>query len=469
MSTPRASVIVLAWNGIEYLEDCLDAVLAQDYADFETIVVDNGSTDGSPDLVAERFPQVHLIRNERNLGFASGNNVGLRAAAGDLLVLLNQDTHVHPGWLAALAGVFDDPALGIAGCKLLFPDGTIQHAGAYLYGPRGESKHVGCHSPDEGQFDHLADADFVTGAALAINRTALDKCGPLDEGFSPAYYEDVDWCYRVRAAGCRVVYQPQAVATHYESTAMDPLSHERRFAENQGRLRLLFKHWSPERLVNEFGPAELDWLAVMDRSEELMAARRAYLNTILTLSSILAFRGACTGEAEALVGLLTDLRAATADGLVSRPTAEGDDPSATDGVLATADRERADLLRALEENQLLREYRFASEVPLLGHLIVVVRELWNSVAAKWYVRPLYQQQSVFNAQVVSYLHSLEHRSQGEPRDVAENIRELTALAERLAELTRQTKDLALHHREESTKQEATGNPAPDQGQGEASC
>ena len=97
----KASVIVLSWNGMDYLEDCLKAVLSQDYAGFEVIVVDNGSTDGSADLVAERFPQVQLIRNERNLGFAAGNNVGLQAATGDVLILLNQDTVVQPGWLAA--------------------------------------------------------------------------------------------------------------------------------------------------------------------------------------------------------------------------------------------------------------------------------------------------------------------------------------------------------------------------------
>jgi GT2 family glycosyltransferase len=419
MSDPRASVVVLVWNGIGYLETCLDTVLAQDYADFEVIVVDNGSTDGSPDLVAERFPQVRLVRNQRNLGFAAGNNVGLRAAGGDLLVLLNQDTQVHAGWLAALARVFADPAIGIAGCKLLYPDGTIQHAGGTLYGPRGESAHVGRHAPDDGRFDQVADVDCVTAAALAISRAALEQIGPLDEGFAPAYYEDTDWCYRARAAGFRVVYQPQAVVTHHESTATGALGHARKFALNQGRLRFLFKHWPLERLLNEFGPAELAWVAGMDRCEELMAARRTYLNTLLALSGILDFRQSSPAEADALVGLLIDLRAAAMIGLASPAL------SSSEGTLTLPDHTQAYLLHSLQEMQMLQEQPFTSQVPVLGGLIVAIRNLWNSVAAKWYVRPLIQQQSSFNAQVVRYL-------EGQSRDVAENIRELTALAEHLA-------------------------------------
>ena len=206
MNQPRATVIILVWNGRDYLEACLDAVLAQDYASFGVMVVDNGSTDGSPRLVADNFPEAELLTNDRNLGFAAGNNVGLQVLAGmpcetstDFAVLLNQDTVVHHGWLASLARTFAGTRVGIAGCKLLYPDGTIQHAGGYLYGPRGETGHRGRHDKAEGTTtpvagppDGLTDIEFVTGAALAISREALATIGPLDEGFWPAYYEDVD-------------------------------------------------------------------------------------------------------------------------------------------------------------------------------------------------------------------------------------------------------------------------------------
>jgi GT2 family glycosyltransferase len=436
----KISAIVLTWNGVAYIEECLASLLAQDCADLEVLVVDNGSADGTPELVAGRFPDVKLIRNERNLGFAAGNNCGLRAASGDLLLLLNQDVKVQPGFLACLARTCEEPAVGIAGGKLLYPDGTIQHAGGYLYGPRGETGHVGRHAPDDGRFDQVADADFVTAAALAIRRTALAQIGPLDEGFAPAYYEDVDWCYRARAAGWRVVYQPGAVAMHHESTATAPESHERKFALNQGRVRFLLKHRSLEQLLNEFGPAELAWVAGLDRSEEMMSARRAYLGNLLALPGILAFRGGSEQEADALVALLADLRAASVAGLASLPLPEQ--------VPAGQERDGDVILQALQQLQTLREHTFTSDVPVLGHLIVAVRDLWNNVATKWYVRPLIQQQSAFNEQIVAYLHALrrqleyqdrlvEHRDRlfrGQSRDVAENIRELTFLAGRIAEL-----------------------------------
>ena len=442
MNQPRATVIILVWNGRDYLEACLDAVLAQDYASFGVMVVDNGSTDGSPRLVADNFPEAELLTNDRNLGFAAGNNVGLQVLAGmpcetstDFAVLLNQDTVVHHGWLASLARTFAGTRVGIAGCKLLYPDGTIQHAGGYLYGPRGETGHRGRHDKAEGTTtpvagppDGLTDIEFVTGAALAISREALATIGPLDEGFWPAYYEDVDWCFRARAAGYRVVYQPEAVVTHHESTATDALSRERKQALNQGRLRFLLKHWTIDRLVGDFAPAELAWVRSMDRCEELMAARRAYLGGLLALPDILAFRQGSTNDADTLVGLLTDLRAAAQSSL----TSIGSPGAPTRGTRPEESRQPAGTLEMLSENQTIQEQPFTSHVPVVGRLIVAFRDLWNSIAAKWYVRPMVQQQSLFNAQLVNYLRTVEQRLQGQSMDIAENIDELTTMAQYLA-------------------------------------
>ncbi len=450
MSAARATVIILAWNGREYLEACLDAVLAQDYANFGAMVVDNGSTDGSPELVADKYPEVKLLRNDRNLGFAAGNNAALEAVAGlpqetgiDFVVLLNQDTVVHPGWLASLATTFSDANIGIAGCKLLYPDGTVQHAGGYLYGPRGETGHIARHAGDENALGQgtdpsgkVTDVEFVTGAALAISRGALAKIGSLDKEFYPAYYEDVDWCFRARMAGYRVVYQPAAVVTHHESTTTDALSYERKQALNQGRLRFLFKHRTLDKLTNEFGPAELDWVASMDRCEELMAARRAYLNNLVGLRDILAFRGSSSDEADALVGLLTDLRAAAQGSLIRMGS-----PDIAAGGSATPEEDTlARQLHRLWEHQTIQEQPFTSQVPVLGWLIVAFRGLWNSVATKWYVRPMAHQQSVFNAQLVNYLQTMEQtmeqRLQRQALDIAENVRELTTLAEAMARAER---------------------------------
>jgi hypothetical protein len=265
------------------------------------------------------------------------------------------------------------------------------------------------------------DAEFVTAAAMAISRAALEEIGFLDEGFTPIYYEDVDWCYRARAAGYRIIYQPQAIVTHYESVTADRISHGHRFNLHHGRLRFLFKHRPLDQLLTEFGPAEMAWVAAMDRSEELMAARHAYLATILELPSILRFRNSTLAEADALVALLGDLRAEAMTGLVPLDQSTGElKPIA-------ADHTQTRLLQELHDSQELQEHRFSSQVPLLGGLLAAFRRAWNGVAAKWYVRPLIQQQSEFNTQLVRFL-------EGQSRDTAENIRELTSLAERLAQL-----------------------------------
>jgi len=444
---PMISAIVLSWNGKKYIADCLDALLAQDYAHLELLVVDNGSTDGTPELVAEQYPLVTLIRNGRNLGFAPGNNIGLRAATGDLLVLLNQDTRVQPGCLAALAATFADPSIGVAGCKLLYPDGTIQHAGGYLYGSRGESEHLGCHAADDGRYDQVADVDYATAAVVAISRAALERIGLLDEGFAPAYYEDTDWCFRARAAGFRVVVQPQAVVIHHESATHYPTSLDREFAVSHGRIRFLLKHWSLDRLLAEFRPAEIAWLQGMDRSEGLMAARHAYLRNMLNLLDIARFRGASQVEVEALMGLLIDLRAAAAAGLASLPAAAGKQHPPQESGSGGADaggpaappeqQERDRLLQALRDRQTIREHAFTSAVPVLGPAIVALRNLWSSVAAKWVGRSMIQQQSEFNTLAVLYLEKLSLHLQGGARDAATDIQELTAIAERLVDLDRE--------------------------------
>lgn len=435
--TPAVSVVVLTWNGAAYVEACLAALLAQaSEATLEVLVVDNGSTDGTAGLVARQFPGVRLIRHERNLGFSAGNNAGLRAAGGEVLVLLNQDTVVHPGWLAALLAAFDDPAVGIAGCKLLYPNGTIQHAGGFIYGPCADADHHGRGAPDDGRFDQAADAEFVTGAALAIRRAAMEQIGLLDEGFSPAYYEDIDWCYRARAAGWRVRYVPGAVVTHFESTATGAETYARKFAVTQGRVRFALKHWPLDRLLAEFGPAERLWVAAPDRGIKVMGARGAYLAVLLGLPEIVASRpGEPAAETEALLGLLVDLRAAAMAGLETLGAADGrpDDEGA---------RLRTRLLDELAAGQTLREQPFTSNVPVIGRLIAAVRTVWNSVSTKWYVRPLAHQQSVFNAQMVGYVRLLQDQAAGQLQESAENVRELTALAERLARLEAELREVS---------------------------
>jgi GT2 family glycosyltransferase len=430
----KASVIILSWNGMDYLSDCLIAVLSQSYPDFEVIVVDNGSIDGSADLVAEQFPQVQLVRNGHNLGFAAGNNVGLRAATGDVLVLLNQDTVVHDGWLAELVAALDDPTVGIVGCKLLYPDGTIQHAGAYLHGVRGESEHIGRREPDIGQYDKPGEVDFVTGASIALKRSTLVRIGPLDEGFTPAYYEDTDWCYRARSAGLRIVYWPAATVTHFESVSTQTDSYAHKAVYHHGRLRLLFKHKSRSWLQQELLPAETDWAGRLGRVVEIMAVRDAYLRIVLSLSEILVFRlrpeGIASGqdlqtEWDALLKVVSELRAVCIQ----------DEP------LGAAFETWENLWSDLQARWDIKERPFHSDAPIVGGGIAAFRHAWNSVSTRWYVLPILQQQIDFNSTVVNLMNALRHSIQqtldslkGQRRDVAQNMREIDTLARQVAHL-----------------------------------
>jgi GT2 family glycosyltransferase len=245
-----ASVIIPIWNGESVIVDCLAAVYANSGDQLrEVIAVDNASPDRSAAIIQERFPQTRLLRQPVNLGFAGGVNVGLRAGRGDVLILLNQDCIVQPGWLDALLDVLAvNPRLGIAGCTILNADGSINHAGAQLRRPIA----LGQHFTDRGGDEPRA-VDYVTGAAMAIRRAAWDTVGPFDADFYPAYYEEVDYCYRARHAGFEVAYVPAAEVQHLFSSRewqRDPI---RSWATHQhSRYRFVCKHFAEAELAAFF-------------------------------------------------------------------------------------------------------------------------------------------------------------------------------------------------------------------------
>jgi GT2 family glycosyltransferase len=283
----KAAVIVLGWNGADELPACLDALLAQQDAEAQLLVVDNGSADGSAALVRERYPQVQLVENQRNLGFSAGMNVGMRllhesAEPPDVIVLLNQDTVVAPGWLRAILAPFDqDAQIGAVGCKIYYPDGrTLQHAGAWIEPGRAISRHYGYGELDEGQYDQPRRVDYVTGAAIALRMRALDEVGLFDEGYSPAYYEEIDLCWRLRRAGYLVHYAPTATLRHVESgSSADPVRRSALF--NRNRLRYIVKTFPRERIWNDFLIVERAFVATYGFAAEARALQSAYLEAIL--------------------------------------------------------------------------------------------------------------------------------------------------------------------------------------------
>ena len=330
---PTVSVIIPLWNGEKWIRPCLTALTKQaEAAPFalEVIVVDNGSSDGSPAIVEKEFPGVCLIRNGQNRGFAGGCNVGLAAAAGDVLVLLNQDTVVQNGWLAGLVAALDEadagePGVGVAGSLALLADGTtIQHAGGVVDLPLGIARHLGYGEALDSRWHAGADVRFVTGASLALRREVLEAIGPLDEGFWPGYYEDVDFCWRARDAGYRIRYAPASVLVHAESGSFtDPIYTA--WARLRGRLYFCLKHLPIPFFLDDFLPAENNYRSTVLAGDSYGQIARAYLEAIPMAVEVWPQRGATSEQLEAAMRGLARLcppLAPLADGLGDLPSPE---------------------------------------------------------------------------------------------------------------------------------------------------
>ncbi len=317
----KTSVIIPAHNGARHLSRCLSALLAQAPAPDEVIVVDNGSSDQGAELVAAEFPQVRLIREERALGFSGACNRGLRqalAGGAELLVVLNQDTEVHPGWLAALSATLAaEPRVGLAGCLALFPNGRIQHAGGELLAPLGYGRNRGYNQPADAAVPDTP-PDFLSGVALAMRRALLEQIGLFDEGFNPAYYEDADLCLRARAAGWELRYVPAARLTHREGASGAAGDYRHAALIERNRLRLQLKHTPIAELSEHFFPAEAVHLRERARGGTAHVLRRAYLEALLMLPELGRRRAEAALIRQALGTLRRQAAAYERDGTASR-------------------------------------------------------------------------------------------------------------------------------------------------------
>jgi GT2 family glycosyltransferase len=222
VAPPRVCIIMLTWKSYQITRDCLLSLRRLDYQNFEIILVDNGSDDGSPDQLADQFPEVNLIRNAQNLGFPGGNNVGIRMAlerGADYLLLLNNDTVVAPDLLSQLVRVAEiDSGIGIVNPKIFFyePADRLWCAGGIYRQYCGSAVMRGVHQQDRGKYDRVEEISFATGCAFLIKTEVVRRIGLLDEVFFLGY-EDLDWCVRASHAGFRLYYAPSAVVWHKDS------------------------------------------------------------------------------------------------------------------------------------------------------------------------------------------------------------------------------------------------------------
>ena len=231
---PLVSIVVVLWNRAELTFRCLRAVSELRGLPVEVVLVDNQSTDETPELLA-RVVGATVVRNGSNLGFTIAANLGARAARGELLLFLNNDAEMMLGALERLvATLSSDPTIGAVGGKQVFPDGRLQEAGSIIWSDGSCEAYGRNGDPDAGEFNFQRDVDYCSGALLLTRRDLFERVGGFDERYQPAYYEDVDYCVKVWQSGLRVVYQPASVVIHFEfGSATSPgaaikLQHERK-------------------------------------------------------------------------------------------------------------------------------------------------------------------------------------------------------------------------------------------------
>lgn len=236
---PRISVISVNYNGFAVTAAMIDSLRRHVTTPMEIIVVDNGSERDEAAILRERYPDITVLRSAENLGFAGGNNLGIRAAAGDCLLLLNNDTEVADDTLHHLCDTLDaDPAIGAVCPKIRFqePPQAIQFAG---YTPLTRitlrNALIGFGEPDSGRFDTPHDTPYAHGAAMMVRREAIERAGMMPEEYF-LYYEELDWSVRIREAGYRIAYDPRATVFHKESATTGRQSPLRSYYLTRNRL-----------------------------------------------------------------------------------------------------------------------------------------------------------------------------------------------------------------------------------------
>ncbi|UCH62336.1 MAG: glycosyltransferase family 2 protein [Fidelibacterota bacterium] len=248
---PRIVIIVLNWNGREITLQCLRSLERLKYGNYATILVDNGSRDGSVEAVSTDFPQVKVLSLPVNLGFAGGNNAGLEVALQqnpDWIMFLNNDTEVAPDLLTALtSGIKRFPDGAVFGPKIYYgeEEDLIWYAGGEMNLPLGRLRHRGIRERDQGQYNQAGPTDFVSGCCLLIRADLVRQLG----GFDPSYVmytEDADLCYRVRQLGFSCYYLPDGRIKHYLSSSIGgELSLRKVYLKWRSGMRFLRLYASP--------------------------------------------------------------------------------------------------------------------------------------------------------------------------------------------------------------------------------
>jgi len=247
------SLIILNWNGLGDTIECVESCFRLDYPVFRIVLVDNGSSDGSETTLREMFPGVTFIQTGANLGYAGGNNAGIRNAlveGADYIWLLNNDTVVAPDALNALVTQAEaDLSIGMVGSKILtYSRPTLLlYAGGRIDISTGETKHIGYGCEVDGPFDRAGDTGYITGCSMLVTRRLIEDIGLMNETYF-LYFEETEWCVKAQRAGYRLVYAPGSVVYHKESAAARRMGGAMIYYMVRNRLRFIARnaaraHW----------------------------------------------------------------------------------------------------------------------------------------------------------------------------------------------------------------------------------
>jgi GT2 family glycosyltransferase len=297
----KLSIVIICWNDLKVIADCLRSIVERTHStNFEIIVSDNGSTDGSIEFIRKNFPAIQVIENGGNLGFARGNNVGIRASTGDYVLILNPDTYVHDGTLDSWIEFADrHPESGAFGCRVLNPDGSYQQSArpfptvcgelvaalylrslAYVSDFFASDMYVGWKGETE------RTVDWQSGCCVMFRGALLKQLGGFDEQFF-YHYEEIDLCRRVWNAGYSIVFTPAATITHLggQSVGRFPVRFELEKCRN--RYRYFYKYFGKSG-VRQCRRAMLIWIRVRQigyglkqlfHGSEVLAGRLAMYRT----------------------------------------------------------------------------------------------------------------------------------------------------------------------------------------------
>ena len=249
---PLISVIIVNYNGKKFLSDCFSSLFSQTYHPFEVIMVDNNSNDGSVEFVKQNFPDVKVLCQPGNLGFAGGTNAGIHAAGGEFILTLNNDTIISTDFIKELAEpMVSDTSVGMCASKMIFPDGRINST-AICISRSGAAWDRGMGEPDRGQYDVGEEVFGPCAGAALYRRSMLDSIGLFDEDFF-LYMEDVDLAFRARLSGWKCLYTPAARVTHFHGGSTEPGSDLSVYFGNRNLLWYTVKNF-PKRSLFIFLP-----------------------------------------------------------------------------------------------------------------------------------------------------------------------------------------------------------------------